>query len=116
MYRFGQDIQVVDRELPIGLATISTREFNDTIPNALKTTLTKPTEIFKLLMQITLLISVNPLLATTLPICIVIVYLVQKYYLRVSRQLRYLELHARAAVFTSFIETASELLLLRESG
>jgi ATP-binding cassette subfamily C (CFTR/MRP) protein 1 len=55
-------------------------------------------------MQLLLLVYVNPLLAAIIPLCIIMVYTIQKHYLRVSRNLRYLDLHARAEVITNFIE------------
>lgn len=63
------------------------------------------TEIFKLTMQLALLLSVQFRLAVTLPVCIAVVYIVQRVYLRKSRQLRLLELESRAGVYTSFLET-----------
>lgn len=59
-------------------------------------------------MQAALLLSVQRLLALTLPICMAIVYILQKFYLQTSRQLRLLELESRAAVYSSFLETVSK--------
>ena len=64
-------------------------------------------EIFKLLVQVGLLFSAQILLTATLPICIVVVYIVQRVYLRTSRQLRLLDLESQAAVFSSFLESVS---------
>jgi hypothetical protein len=66
-------------------------------------------EIFKLLMQAVLLASAQKWLALSLPACVIIVYIIQKVYLRTSRQLRFLELEFRAAVFSSFLESVSKL-------
>ena len=68
--------------------------------------LMKP-EAFKLLAQIVVLLMVQKLLSLSLPVCVLVVYLVQKVYLRTSRQLRFLELESRAAVFSSFLESVS---------
>lgn len=62
-------------------------------------------EIFKLVVQISLLLVAQKLLALTLPICVLTVYLVQKVYLRTSRQLRLLELESQSAVYSSFLES-----------
>lgn len=56
-------------------------------------------------MQAIILIAVQYLLALTLPFCAVVIYIVQKVYLRTSRQLRFLELESRSAVYSSFLET-----------
>jgi energy-coupling factor transporter transmembrane protein EcfT len=61
-------------------------------------------EIFKLLMQIILLCIAEKWLAMSLPACMLLVYVVQKVYLRTSRQLRFLELESRAGVFLNFLE------------
>ena len=58
-------------------------------------------------MQTILLCIAEVQLVISLPICMVIVYAVQKLYLRTSRQLRLLELEARAYVFSSFLESVS---------
>jgi ATP-binding cassette subfamily C (CFTR/MRP) protein 1 len=62
-------------------------------------------EIFKLLMQVILLFISQKWLTVSLPACMLLVYIVQKVYLRTSRQLRFLELESRAGVFSSFLES-----------
>jgi len=44
----------------------------------------------------------------TLPLCVVIVYLIQKVYLRTSRQLRLLDLESQSAVYSSFLESVCD--------
>ena len=56
-------------------------------------------------MQVALLFSSQRRILVTLPFCAVIVYFIQKIYLRTSRQLRFLELESRSAVYSSFLET-----------
>ncbi|KAI0555381.1 putative ABC transporter [Xylaria curta] len=95
--RFSQDIQLIDKQLPSALATLIT-------------------QIFKLLMQIVLLCVAEKWLALSLSICMVVVYVVQKVYLQTSRQLRFLELEARAGVFSSFLESIEGLETIRTFG
>lgn len=64
-------------------------------------------ESFKLLMQVIVLFITQKRLAVTLPVCMGLVYIVQKFYLRTSRQLRFLELESQADVFSSFLESVS---------
>lgn len=52
----------------------------------------------------------------SLPFILGIVYFVQKYYLRTSRQLRHLELEAKTPLFICFKETASGLPHIRTFG
>lgn len=56
-------------------------------------------------MQIILLCVAEKWLALSLPACVLLVYVIQKAYLRTSRQLRFLELESRAEVFSNFLET-----------
>jgi hypothetical protein len=58
-------------------------------------------------MQVILLCMVQTRLALSLPVCGAIVYIIQKVYLKTSRQLRFLELESRAAVLSSFLESVS---------
>lgn len=62
-------------------------------------------ETFKLLVQGALMFSAQKLMLLTFPFCVVTVYLVQKIYLRTSRQLRLLDLESQAAVYSSFLES-----------
>ncbi|KAI1150041.1 ABC transporter-like protein [Nemania diffusa] len=95
--RFSQDIQLIDTQLPSALATVSV-------------------QMFKLLMQIIVLCIAQKWLALFVPACGLVVYVVQKVYLRTSRQLRFLELQTRAQVFSSFLESIEGLETIRSFG
>ncbi len=56
-------------------------------------------------MQVSLLFAVQHYLIYTLPPSILVVYVIQKVYLRTSRQLRLIELESYAAVHSSFLDT-----------
>ncbi|TVY57487.1 ABC transporter FUM19 [Lachnellula cervina] len=92
--RFSQDIQLIDKQLPTALSNIMA-------------------QTFKLLMQIVLLFIAQRWLTMSLPACMLFVYIVQKIYLRTSRQLRFLELESRAGVFSSFLESVEGLETIR---
>ncbi|KAL0932221.1 ATP-binding cassette containing protein [Colletotrichum truncatum] len=95
--RFSQDIQMVDRQLPPAILSLSN-------------------QIFKLLVQTSLLFSAQKLMASTLPLCIIVVYIVQKVYLRTSRQLRLLDLESQSAVYSSFLESTEGITTIRSFG
>lgn len=95
--RFSQDIQLIDKQLPSAMQTVIT-------------------QFFKLLMQAAVLCLADPRLAISLPVCIVIVFVIQKLYLRTSRQLRFLELESRAEVFSNFLESVEGLETIRALG
>lgn len=58
-------------------------------------------------MQLVLLCMAQKWLALSLPACAGLVYVIQRVYLRTSRQLRFLELESRAAVLSTFLESVS---------
>ncbi|OHF02462.1 hypothetical protein CORC01_02157 [Colletotrichum orchidophilum] len=95
--RFSQDMQLVDRQLPPAIMSMST-------------------QIFKLLVQVVLLVTAQKLLALTLPLCATVVYLVQRVYLRTSRQLRLLDLESQSAVYSSFLESVEGVTTIRAFG
>ncbi|KAF1994323.1 hypothetical protein P154DRAFT_585907 [Amniculicola lignicola CBS 123094] len=95
--RFGQDMQLVDKQLPPAVLSILN-------------------QIFKLTFQTVLLFSAQKLMTLTLPLCIFILYFVQKVYLRTSRQLRLLDLESQSAVYASFLESVEGLTTIRSLG
>lgn len=64
-------------------------------------------EVFKLIFQASVVYAVQPLMSTTLPVCIIVLYVVQKIYLRTSRQMRIIDLESQSAVISSLLETVS---------
>lgn len=55
-------------------------------------------------------------MATTIPFCIFVVYVLQKFYLRTSRQLRFMDLEARSPVFSHFLESLEGISTIRAFG
>ncbi|TRX87841.1 hypothetical protein FHL15_011259 [Xylaria flabelliformis] len=92
--RFGQDIQYVDQELPMNIASVSN-------------------QIFKLVAQISLLYSAEKLLALSLPVSFLASYFVQRTFMRSSRQLQLLELESRSAIFSDFLNSIEGLAAIR---
>lgn len=95
--RFSQDIQLIDKQLPPAMLSISN-------------------QVFKLIVQTGLLFSAQKLMSLTLPLCMASVYLVQKVYLRTSRQLRLLDLESQSAVYSSFLESVEGVATIRAFG
>lgn len=54
--------------------------------------------------------------AACIPVCILVVYFVQNFYLRTSRQLRFLDIEAKAPLFSQFLEALSGLPTIRAYG
>lgn len=92
--RFSQDIQLIDAELPIA--------FLNVCANA-----------FVVVAQAIMIIPASYWLVLTYPFLFGILYGVQKYYLRTSRQLRFLDLEAKSPLYSQFLETLSGLTTIR---
>ncbi|XXG94847.1 hypothetical protein Hte_001106 [Hypoxylon texense] len=88
---FSQDLQLVDNQLPFAFSLITVH-------------------------QAALLFVAQKLLTFTLPLCLAVVYVVQKIYLRTSRQLRLLELESKSAVSIDFLESIDGLSTIRAFG
>jgi len=54
--------------------------------------------------------------AATIPFGLAAVYLIQRYYLRTSRQLRHLDIEAKAPLYSHFLETLNGLATIRAYG
>lgn len=95
--RFSQDLNLIDNELPhVLLATV---------------------------LQLALFLIGGGLMAATatyslamIPVVIFVLFAVQRFYLRTSRQLRHLELEANAPLYTHFQETLAGLSSIRVFG
>ncbi|PYH48029.1 putative multidrug resistance protein [Aspergillus saccharolyticus JOP 1030-1] len=68
------------------------------------------------LVQIGLIATGSSFMALTIPGLICLVYLLQKVYLRTSRQIRFLDLEARSPLYTHFMETLEGLTTIRAFG
>lgn len=65
------------------------------------------TEIFKLAAHLILLFLTQALIAVGIPFLFLVLYFLQKLYLRTSRQVRLLDIEKRANVLSNFLETVS---------
>ncbi|WP_257899683.1 ABC transporter transmembrane domain-containing protein, partial [Klebsiella pneumoniae] len=97
MNRFNQDLLFVDALLPLDL-------FNTCA------------ELFTSLFQMVLIGLVSEQALTVLPALLFVLYLIQRVYLRSSKQLRLLDLGSKADLHTKFGETASGLSVIRANG
>ncbi|KAH9430121.1 hypothetical protein MCOR02_009841 [Pyricularia oryzae] len=97
MNRFNQDLMFVDTRLPIDL-------FNTSI------------DFFITIIQLILVVLVSKEALAILPVVFGALYLIQKVYLRSSKQLRLLDLDWKADLHTAFGETAAGLSVIRANG
>lgn len=95
--RFSQDLQLIDMDLPIAALNFFTA--------------------FMLCIAQIILIGVSSVYAAvSFPIWIVVLYFIQKFYLRTSRQLRFLDLEAKSPLYTQFTEILAGLATVRAFG
>lgn len=95
--RFSQDLQLIDMELPIAaINTVAT--------------------VFLCLAQMALIGAGSKYAAISFPFVLGLLFLIQKMYLRTSRQLRYLDLEAKAPLYSHFTDCLHGLVTLRAFG
>ncbi|KAL7904487.1 ABC transporter [Trichoderma velutinum] len=94
---FSQDLNLIDGELPMAL-------FNVTL------------DIFLALGMASLITSSAPWVAIGYPFLGVALFCIQMIYLRTSRQLRLLDLEAKAPMYTHFLDTSNGLATFRALG
>ncbi|KAH8701117.1 putative ABC multidrug transporter [Talaromyces proteolyticus] len=95
--RFSQDLQLIDMELPVAAL------------NAFAT-------LVLCIAQTTLIGVASPYTAISFPIVLIALYFIQKFYLRTSRQLRFMDLEAKAPLYSQFTECLSGLVTIRAFG
>ncbi|KAM0244293.1 hypothetical protein ACHAP5_006409 [Fusarium lateritium] len=94
---FSQDMTLLDSDLPIALLNFSL-DASNTVGSAF------------------VVASASPYLAAGYPFMIGVLYLIQKFYLRTSRQLRLLDLEAKSPLYTHFTDTMKGIATIRAFG
>jgi ATP-binding cassette, subfamily C (CFTR/MRP), member 1 len=92
--RFNQDLMLIDTQLPLSMLNTNS-------------------SFFTALMKVILMTISVIYLLTVLPPLFIVLYLIQNFYLRTSKQLRHLDLESKAALHTKFLETCSGLTTIR---
>ncbi|KAI8938151.1 hypothetical protein NX059_005817 [Plenodomus lindquistii] len=95
--RFSQDLMLIDMELPVA---------------ALNTYAT----FILCIGQMALIAVAAPFAAISFPVVGVTVYIIQMFYLRTSRQLRFLDLEAKSPLYSQFSEILDGLPTIRAFG
>ncbi|TWU72930.1 hypothetical protein ED733_000994 [Metarhizium rileyi] len=95
--RFSQDLQLIDSDLPQAL--------DETVMNFLG-----------VIISAVLVFTGSGYVAAAIPFCAALLFLIQTFYLRTSRQLRLLDIEAKAPLFSQFIETLGGVTCIRAYG
>lgn len=94
---FSQDMTLIDGQLPIALVNLGM-------------------DAFAVIGMAAVLASSAPWLALAYPPMLAVLWCIQKFYLRTSRQLRLLDLEAKAPLYAHFLETLKGAATLRALG
>ncbi|KAF2257693.1 P-loop containing nucleoside triphosphate hydrolase protein [Lojkania enalia] len=92
--RFSQDMQLLDGQLPFAYMIVAGT-------------------FLSCIGQIGLIASAAYYVSIAFPFLFTIYFVIQRYYLRTSRQMRFLELEEKAPVYAQFIESLSGLATIR---
>ncbi|KAF2175191.1 P-loop containing nucleoside triphosphate hydrolase protein [Zopfia rhizophila CBS 207.26] len=94
---FSQDMTLIDGELPMALINMCLNGF-DVIGMAF------------------VIAGASPYLAASYPVLLVALYVLQKFYLRTSRQMRLLDLEAKSPLYAHFLDTTHGVATIRAFG
>ena len=95
--RFSQDLSAIDMELPLAGLILAHN-------------------VCVAIIQAILICISTSYFAAVLPFVSFAVYVLQKIYLRTSRQIRLMDLEAKAPLYSNFLETLSGLVTIRAFG
>ncbi|GJN76137.1 hypothetical protein PLICBS_010249 [Purpureocillium lilacinum] len=95
--RFSQDMTLVDQVLPMSVFTTTF-------------------DVYNVIAGAALIASGSTYVAAIIPVCVVAIYYIQKFYLRTSRQMRHLDLEAKSPLYRLFTEAAAGIITVRAFG
>ncbi|EPE26567.1 ABC transporter transmembrane region [Glarea lozoyensis ATCC 20868] len=94
---FSQDMTLIDNELPLAITNLAL-------------------DVCNAIGMAAVIATSSPYLAIAYPFMLVILYWVQKFYLRTSRQLRLLDLEAKSPLYSHFLDTINGVATFRAFG
>ncbi|OTB13269.1 hypothetical protein K445DRAFT_24767 [Daldinia sp. EC12] len=94
---FSQDLNLIDNDLPHAFLNVITA-------------------VLVAIGQAAVIATSSPFLAISYPFLVAVLYGIQKFYLRTSRQLRLLDLEAKSPLYTHFLDTSYGVVTLRAFG
>lgn len=71
---------------------------------------------FVLIAELIVIVTASKYIGIAIPFCIIAVFVVQKFYLRTSRQLRILDIESKSHLFTHFLDLLNGLPTIRAFG
>ncbi|KGO71820.1 ABC transporter, integral membrane type 1 [Penicillium italicum] len=96
--RFSQDLELIDAELPPALELTINAALSCAVEGFL------------------VFFGSSYVTAAVIPVCVLVIYYVAKFYVQTSRQMRLLDIEAKAPLFSQFLEALSGLSSIRAYG
>jgi ATP-binding cassette, subfamily C (CFTR/MRP), member 1 len=110
-------MELIDMNLPIIMTNYISSKILSTSVLSVKCILTvKSTAAFGSFAKAIILIVFSRYLAATVPFVLAALYILQSFYLQTSRQVRLLEIEAKAPLYTHFIESVAGAATIRAFG
>lgn len=97
-YRFSQDLELIDDELPSALELTINAALSCVVEGFL------------------VFVGSSYVTAAVIPVCALVIYYVAKFYVQTSRQMRLLDIEAKAPLFSQFLEVLGGLSSIRAYG
>lgn len=97
-YRFSQDLELIDEDLPSAFELTTNGAISCVLEGFL---------VFAGSSYLTMVV---------VPFCVFVIYYVAKFYVCTSRQIRLLQIEAKAPLFSQFLEALSDLPSIRAYG
>jgi ATP-binding cassette subfamily C (CFTR/MRP) protein 1 len=72
--------------------------------------------VYNVIAGTALVVSGATYVAVIIPFCALAIFMIQKFYLRTSRQMRHLDLEAKSPLYRLFTETAAGIITVRAFG
>lgn len=111
--RFSQDMLLIDGSLPLALLNTAAGMLFKDISSFHGGLIMAAAELLTCIMQVALIATAAGFVAISYPFLVVILYTLQRYYLRTSKQIRSLDLEAKSPLYSHCIETISGLVTIR---
>lgn len=114
--RFSQDMTLIEGTLPAGmLQTVSSKQKIILIASA-NMNLHMLSDIFVVAFSVAFVATGSTYMAASIPALLVALWLLQRVYLRTSRQMRLLDLEAKGPLYSHFLESINGLTTIRSFG
>lgn len=106
---------LIDGTLPLAFFNTAAGKFQ-TAPSSRQSPLILTAEFLTCIMQVALIASASGLISISYPFLAAILYTLQKYYLRTSKQIRLLDLEAQSPLYSHCVDTIKNLVTIRAFG